>query len=75
MSLTMHEYDPVYCDGHFCPKDCEVCQYREENREEDEDYDDETMAFPRIKNRRGNLFPVGDQGQGTAEAYLHHGED
>ena len=50
MSLTMNDYDPKYCDGHYCPKDCEVCQYREENREEDEDYDDETMAFPRIKN-------------------------
>lgn len=37
MSLTMHEYDPVYCDGHYCPTDCEVCQCREGNREEDED--------------------------------------
>lgn len=32
MSLTMHEYDPVYCDGHYCPKDCDVCEFREENR-------------------------------------------
>lgn len=37
MSLTMHEYDQAYCDGHYCQKDCEVCQYREENQEEDED--------------------------------------
>ena len=50
MSLTMHEYDG---DGHYCPKDCEVCevcQCREENREEDEENDDETMAFPRIED-------------------------
>lgn len=36
MSLTMHEYDPVYCDGHYCPKDCDGCPHREENREGDD---------------------------------------
>lgn len=25
MSLTMNLYDPDICDGHFCPKDCDVC--------------------------------------------------
>ena len=28
----MHEYDPEWCDGHYCPKDCEKCPFREENR-------------------------------------------
>ena len=32
MSLTMHEYDPEWCDGHYCPKDCEKCPFRAENR-------------------------------------------
>lgn len=26
------DYDPQYCDGHFCSRDCEVCPYREEER-------------------------------------------
>ena len=33
MSLTMNEYDPKFCDGHYCPKDCDGCPYREENRD------------------------------------------
>ena len=31
------DYDPKYCDGHYCPRDCERCAYRAENREEDEE--------------------------------------
>lgn len=31
------DYDPEYCDGHFCPRDCEICGYREGNREEEDD--------------------------------------
>lgn len=31
------DYDPVYCDGHYCPRDCEICPYRAENREDGED--------------------------------------
>lgn len=35
MSLTMHEYDPKWCDGHYCPKDCEDghCPYVDEAME------------------------------------------
>ena len=31
------DYDPQYCDGHYCPRDCEVCAYRAENRGEGEE--------------------------------------
>lgn len=31
------DYDPEYCDGHECPRDCEVCPWREENRGWDDD--------------------------------------
>ena len=27
-------YDPVYCDGHPCPRDCEKCPIGEEILEE-----------------------------------------
>ena len=27
------DYDERWCDGHFCPRDCGVCVYREENRD------------------------------------------
>lgn len=30
------DYDPKWCDGHFCPRDCEICSFRAENREDDE---------------------------------------
>lgn len=30
-------YTPEICDGHYCPKDCDGCQYREENREDDDE--------------------------------------
>ena len=32
------DYDPVWCDGHECPKNCDRCQWREENRDHT-DYD------------------------------------
>ena len=28
------DYDPKYCDGEFCPRDCDICGRREENRED-----------------------------------------
>ena len=28
------DYDPEYCDGHFCPRDCDRCSYNEAEREE-----------------------------------------
>lgn len=28
------DYDPEYCDGHHCPRDCERCSYNETEREE-----------------------------------------
>lgn len=31
------DYDPKYCVGHFCPRDCEVCPYRACEREEGEE--------------------------------------
>ncbi len=31
------DYDPAWCDGHFCPRDCEICTYRAENRGEEDD--------------------------------------
>lgn len=30
-------YDPAYCDGHFCPRDCEKCPVGEQIMEETED--------------------------------------
>ena len=30
------DYDPKWCDGHICARDCEHCAYRAENREEGE---------------------------------------
>ena len=27
------DYDPSWCDGHHCPRDCERCEYRAEERE------------------------------------------
>ena len=30
------DYDERWCDGHFCPKDCETCPDRAENREEED---------------------------------------
>ena len=27
------DYDPEYCDGHWCPRDCERCRYNEAERE------------------------------------------
>ena len=29
---NLSDYDPRWCDGHFCPKDCDRCPYRAENR-------------------------------------------
>jgi hypothetical protein len=26
------DYDPEWCDGHYCPRDCENCEYSAENR-------------------------------------------
>lgn len=34
------EYDPEYCEGHYCPKDCSHCSYREELREGWDEEDD-----------------------------------
>ena len=34
MMNNLSEYDPIWCDGHYCPNDCEICPYRAENREE-----------------------------------------
>ena len=31
------DYDPKYCDGHYCPRDCEICPYRACEREGDEE--------------------------------------
>lgn len=31
------DYDPKWCDGHYCPRDCEVCEYSAANREEGEE--------------------------------------
>ena len=31
------DYDPKWCDGHYCPRDCDVCGYRESEREEVEE--------------------------------------
>lgn len=28
------DYDPDWCDGHYCPRDCERCEYRAEERKE-----------------------------------------
>lgn len=39
MSLTMHMYDPAFCDGHHCPKDCEICPIADEIIEAEEDED------------------------------------
>lgn len=36
MSLTMHMYDPDFCDGHFCQKDCEGCPTAEKIMEHEE---------------------------------------
>jgi hypothetical protein len=33
---NLSDYDPRWCDGHYCPKDCDRCPYRAENREEDD---------------------------------------
>lgn len=31
-------YDPAWCDGHYCPRDCDHCQIAEKMMEdEDED--------------------------------------
>ena len=33
----MHLYDPDICEGHFCPKDCDNCQYVESNLYDEEE--------------------------------------
>ena len=30
------DYDPAWCDGHECIRDCEHCAYRWENRDTEE---------------------------------------
>lgn len=35
------DYDPRYCDGHPCPRDCERCAYAAENREDAETENEE----------------------------------
>ena len=30
------DYDPEWCDGHHCPRDCERCPWRWELREDTE---------------------------------------
>ena len=27
------DYDPDCCDGHSCPRDCQICPWRWENRD------------------------------------------
>lgn len=36
------DYDEEWCEGHYCPRDCEICPYRAENRgpNEEESEDD-----------------------------------
>ena len=29
------DYDPEWCDGHECPRDCDICRYNIEHREYD----------------------------------------
>ena len=29
----LRDYDPWFCDGHFCPKDCDHCPVRAEKRQ------------------------------------------
>ena len=42
------DYDPAWCDGHECPRDCERCRYGAENRD-NTDYDlDEIMEEVRV---------------------------
>lgn len=33
------DYDEKWCSGHYCPRDCEICECRAENREDDEPED------------------------------------
>ena len=40
------DYDPEWCDGHPCPRDCERCGYNVEHRDYVEpDDDDLEMGF------------------------------
>lgn len=31
------DYDPAWCDGDFCPRDCDICGRNAANREESGD--------------------------------------
>ena len=31
------DYDPKWCDGQFCPRDCDICGRNAAEREEGED--------------------------------------
>ena len=31
------EYNPEYCDGHYCPRDCDKCSIADKIREENDD--------------------------------------
>jgi len=50
MSLTMHEYNPAWCDGHECPKDCEGCEYGEPLRPSYDDWIELQIDFRDCRN-------------------------
>lgn len=37
MSVSLWAYCPAYCDGDFCPGDCDCCPKADEVMEEEED--------------------------------------
>ena len=40
------DYDEKWCSGHHCPRDCEICEFRAENRDIDEPDDSQLeMGF------------------------------
>lgn len=47
MSVSLWAYDPDYCDGDYCPNNCDICAKREarENEVLEPDADDLEMGF------------------------------
>ena len=57
MSCSLSDYDPWFCDGHFCPKDCETCSVRAEKRHPIEQ-DDNRVTLTPVRHGRNIYYTV-----------------